>query len=104
MSRKPNIIQEFIELYKSEPCLWLIINNEYHDRIKKATAYNKLTVKLKELEPEATKETVKKKINSLLNNVRKEKKKYEQSLKPGASVDNVYKPSLWYYNLFLFSC
>jgi hypothetical protein len=56
MSRKPNIIEEFIELFKTEPCLWLIINKEYHDKIKKATAYNKLTKKLKELEPEVKKQ------------------------------------------------
>jgi len=103
MSRKSNIsLKEFIEIYKSEPCLWLKRSKEYHDRNKKATAYVKLIDKLKELEPNATKDTVVKKINSLRSNIRKEKKKYEESLKSGASADDVYKPTLWYYNLFDF--
>lgn len=38
----------------------------------------------------------------LRSNVRKEKKKYEQSLKSGASADDVYRNKLWYYDMFNF--
>lgn len=31
-----------------------------------------------------------------------QEKMYEQSLKSVVSVDDVYKPSLWYYNIFDF--
>lgn len=41
-------------------------------------------------------------MNSLWTNAKKENNKYEQSLKSRVSADNVYKPSLWYYNLFDF--
>lgn len=75
MSRKPNlIIEEFITLYKSESCLWKVKSKDYHDRNKKVTVYVKLTKKFQELEPDATKETVLKKNNSLRSNARKEKK------------------------------
>ena len=42
------------------------------------------------------------KINNLRSNVRKEKKKHEQSLKSGASADDVYRIKLWYYDLLDF--
>lgn len=95
-------MQEFIEIYKSEYCLWRVKSKEYHDKNKKAAAYEKLTEKLKELEPHATKDDVIKKINSLRSNVRKEKKKCNESTKSGASADEVYKPTLWYFDLFNF--
>ncbi|XP_066942171.1 uncharacterized protein [Macrobrachium rosenbergii] len=59
-------------------------------------------MKLKEIDPDANVNVVKKKINNLRSNVRKEKKKIDSSMKSGASTDNVYKPSLWYFNLFDF--
>lgn len=43
-----------------------------------------------------------KKINNLINSVRKEKKKYESSLKSGASADDVYRPKLWNYDMMKF--
>lgn len=74
-SRKRNqVIEDFIELYKLEPCLWQVKSKEYHDRDKRNAAYAKLVLKLKELEPDATKKSVVRKINSLRSNVRKEKK------------------------------
>ncbi|CAK1600117.1 unnamed protein product [Parnassius mnemosyne] len=56
-SRKRNAtLEEFIEIYKSEPCLWRVKCKEYHERDKRSTAYEKLITKLKELEPTATKD------------------------------------------------
>ncbi|XP_050668606.1 uncharacterized protein LOC126967941 [Leptidea sinapis] len=71
-------------------------------RDKKEAAYKLLIEKLREIEPGANKDVVVKKINNLRSNVRKEKKKYEQSLKSGASADDVYRIKLWYYDLFNF--
>lgn len=53
-------ILEFIELYRSHTCLWKIKSREYSDRIKKDNAYEHLIEKLKEVDADATKETVKK--------------------------------------------
>lgn len=72
MSRK--ILEEFIDLYKSYPCLWQIKSKEYHDRQLREAAYKVLIGKLKESEPEANKGIVVKKINNLRSSVRKEKK------------------------------
>ena len=71
-------------------------SKEYHDREKRDASYAKLLLKLKELEPDATRKSVVAKINSLRSNVRKEKKKRDMSIKSGASADNVYVSKLWY--------
>lgn len=94
--------EEFIELYKSLPCLWKVKSKEYHDRVVRDGAYEQLVNKMKEIEPEATKHSVIKKINNLRTCYRKEQKKYEASKKSGSSPDELYKTQLWYYDLFDF--
>ncbi|KAK3872319.1 hypothetical protein Pcinc_022595 [Petrolisthes cinctipes] len=79
-----------------------LLSRPYTIRDKRDAAYRKLVMKLKEIEPDANKNLVKKKINNLRSNVRKEQKKIDSSMKSGASADNVYKPSLWYFKLFDF--
>ncbi|CAK1600781.1 unnamed protein product [Parnassius mnemosyne] len=89
-SRKRNAtLEEFIEIYKSESCLRRVKCKEYHDRDKRSTAYEKLITKLKESEPTATKDDVIKKITTLRSNVRREKK-YDESVKSGASSDDIF--------------
>ena len=48
-------MEEFIDIYRSEPCLWRVKSKEYHDREKRDAAYERLVIKLKELKPDATK-------------------------------------------------
>nr|CAI5829229.1 unnamed protein product [Callosobruchus analis] len=63
MSRKRNTtIEEFIEIYESELCLWRVKEKDYHNKDKRGAAYDKLLKKLKELEPNSTKDDVVKKI------------------------------------------
>ncbi|XP_060845222.1 uncharacterized protein LOC132924795 [Rhopalosiphum padi] len=100
MSRE--FTEEFIKLYESEPCLWNVKSKEYHDRNKKDTAYRKLVNKQQEIESNATKDSVIKKINNLRSAYRKENKKIKQSIKSGTSADTVYKPKLWYFSLLSF--
>lgn len=56
--------------------------------------------KLREIELEANNAVVVRKINNLRSNVRKEKKRHEQSLKSGRSANEVYCVKLSYYDLF----
>jgi hypothetical protein len=57
-------LTEFIHMYREYPCLWKVKSKEYSDRVKKNLAYEHLTTKLKENDPDANKEKVIKKINS----------------------------------------
>lgn len=93
---------EFLDLYRSFPCLWQIKSKEYSDRNKKAQAYAALIEKCKELDPQANKDFVTKKINSFRTVYRKECAKIKASMRSGAGTDEVYKPSLWYFDLLAF--
>lgn len=95
-------LSEFIEQYQSFPCLWLIKSKEYSDRNKKDLAYAELVKKYKEFDPSADRSTVVKKINALRTVYKKELAKVNNSLKSGAGADDVYKPSLWYFDLLHF--
>lgn len=91
---------DFIELYKQRPCLWLVKSPDYTNRLKKHEAYKVLIKKLKEVDPDANRNTVIKKINTFRGSFRKEFRKVKASVK--ADPDNVHQPKLWYYNSLLF--
>ncbi|CAH0562766.1 unnamed protein product [Brassicogethes aeneus] len=97
-----DFLTEFIELYRSLPCLWKVKSKEYSDRTKKDKAYEAMVAKLQEIDANANRETVKKKIDSMRGCFRKEMKKMKQSTKSGAGSEDICKPRLWYYNLLLF--
>jgi hypothetical protein len=58
--------------------------------------------KLKEIDPDANKEKVTKKINSLRSCFRKELKNVNHSKTSGAGANDTYMPSLWYFQELLF--
>lgn len=89
---------EFIELYRSFPCLWQVKSAAYSDRNKKNQAYEMLIEKYKEIDTSANKETVTKKINSLRTVYKKEVAKVIASTKSGTGEDDIYKPNLWYFD------
>lgn len=96
------ILEEFINIYRNEPCLWQIKNQDYHNRDKKTAAYNKLIAQYKKIEPNANRDMIVKKMNGLRTNYRKEKKKVEESKRSGTGTNDVYVPTLWYYHLLKF--
>lgn len=95
-------LSEFIELYKSFPCLWLVKSKEYSDRNKKDLAYSELVKKFEEFDPSADRNTVIKKINGLRTVYKKELAKVNNSEKSGSGADDIYKPTLWYFDLLHF--
>ena len=75
----------------------------YKDRVLKQESYIKLAEKLKEIDPSADINTNKKKLNTLRSNYRRELKKVIASKKSGASTDDIYLPSVWYFEELEFS-
>lgn len=69
-----DFIQAFIEMYKSQPCLWKITDTSYHDKNKRAAASEELRELAENYmeKDEATKEFVTKKITSIRSMYRKE--------------------------------
>jgi len=95
-------LTEFIHKYREYPYLWKGKSKEYFDRVKKNLAYEHLTTKLKEIDPDTNKEKTVKKINSLRSCFRKELKKVNDPKTSGAGADDTYTPSLWYFQELLF--
>lgn len=74
---------EFIEIYRSNPCLWKIKSKEYSDKVKRNAAYDLLVEKLKSKDDGANRDAVTKKINNIRSSFRKEYKKVLQSTRSG---------------------
>jgi len=89
-------------MYREYLCFWKVKSKECSDRVKKNLAYEHLATKLKEFDPDANKEKVVKKINSLRSCFRKELKKVNDLKTSGAGADDTYTPSLWYFQELLF--
>ncbi|CAH1982301.1 unnamed protein product, partial [Acanthoscelides obtectus] len=84
-------------------CLWDVKSKDYANKMKRNMSYDILFTKFKEVCPEGTRETMKKKINNIRTSFRREMKKVEDSKRTGSGADAIYEPSLWYYDLLLFT-
>ncbi|KAM4014141.1 uncharacterized protein ACNLHF_004022 [Anomaloglossus baeobatrachus] len=98
-------IRELIALYRSLPCLWRIKSAKYSNKIKKREAYAQLVAFFQQHSEGqvVTEAIVKKKIQGLRTVYRKELNKVEKSTKSGAGTEDVYVPSLWYFELMEFT-
>ena len=66
------------------------------------SAYDKLVNKLREIDPNANKDTVAKKINNLRSSYNKELKTVQASTSSGSGSDSIYTPKPSYYHLLHF--
>lgn len=103
LSNSTSFLSEFINVYRQVPCLWKIKSKSYSNRQEKNRAYEKLLELYKSVNKNATTDTVKKKINNLRSAFRKELKKVRQSKRSGEGSENIYVPTLWYFNLLMFT-
>lgn len=94
--------EEFLNMYQLHTCLWNTKAKEYSDRNLRNEAYGELVNKCKEKFPNANKDFVVKKIHTMRCSFRRELKKVINSLKSGSATEEVYVPSLWYYDLLSF--
>lgn len=97
-----DVLIDFIHTYKAHPALWKVKSKEYSNKIARNKGVVALHEILKKIEPDCTRDAVTKKINSLRASFRREFKKMEISKKSGTSTDDVYVPSLWYYEEMMF--
>ncbi|CAJ0936774.1 unnamed protein product [Ranitomeya imitator] len=98
-------VRELIEMYRYLPCLWQIKSADYSNRNKKREAFAKLVALFKQHNPceKVDESVVRKKIQGLRTVYKKELNKVVKSKKSGAATDEVYVPSLWYYDLLGFT-
>ncbi|XP_023939920.2 uncharacterized protein LOC112047145 [Bicyclus anynana] len=96
------LLKKFILLYKELSCLWDRKCLLYKNRKKRHEGITKLTELVQEYEPTATRVHVLRKIESLRACMRREHKKVQDSRMQASSLEEVYTPHLWYYDLLSF--
>lgn len=97
-----DFVEQFINMYREEECLWKTTLKEYSDKGKRNAAYDRLILLCKTVEPNIDRNGVIKKINSLRASWRREKKKIDDSKRSGKGTAEVYEPRLWYFSLLTF--
>ncbi|XP_031336479.1 uncharacterized protein LOC116165884 [Photinus pyralis] len=102
MSWSQEQVLQLIDLYKARPCLYAVKTTEYKNKHMKLTAYQEIEQGLQSLRPKTTTGEIKSKINGLRTNFLTEHRKYKSSLNSGAGAEEVYYPTLWYYEHMLF--
>ncbi|KZC06772.1 hypothetical protein WN55_07545 [Dufourea novaeangliae] len=95
-SSEKQFILEVIEVYHGLLALWDVKWKDYSNRAKKGEQYDVLLEKYREKYPDADKQQVVKKINSLRTNFRKELKRIRDAERSGAGAEDV-EPLLWYF-------
>ncbi|XP_017864335.1 PREDICTED: uncharacterized protein LOC108614637 [Drosophila arizonae] len=84
-------LRAFIQTYRDMPVLWDTSLRDYTNREKRAEAYQRLVPIYHYLKRDATVEDVKKKINTLRTNYRKELKVVESAMRTGS----LHTPRCW---------
>lgn len=90
---------KFIKKYRSLDSIWKTKSKDYHNIDKRDIAYTVLLDLVKKFDPQATKDTVVRKINNLRTAFRRELKKVNFAQRSGMRP---YVPRLWYYPDLLF--
>ncbi|KAK9738520.1 Zinc finger, C2H2 type [Popillia japonica] len=88
--------------YKQQPCLYTVRSKEYRNKHARIRALENIQRALYLLKPDVTVADIKAKFQGLKTNFLTEYRKHEKSLKSGAGEDDVYHPTLWYYNDMFF--
>ncbi|XP_064078391.1 uncharacterized protein LOC135195826 isoform X1 [Macrobrachium nipponense] len=91
-----------IELYRQNPCLWNAKSDVYKDRNTRAVAINGITAKLQGSGSHVSAVEVKRKIEIIRSQYRRELRKLEKSKKLGAEADDTYTPALWFFDELCF--
>jgi len=99
----PDFLTKFLKEYREMPVLWRVRSADYSNRTKRDEAWGLLVQLTREKIPEADLCFVKKKVDSIRASFRKELRRVRDSKRSGMSADDVYKPTLWYFDLLLFT-
>jgi len=99
----PDFLTKFLEEYREMPVLWQVRSADYSNRTKRDEAWDSLVQLTREKIPEADLCFVEKKVDSIRASVRKELRRVRDSKRSGLSADDAYKPTLWYFDLLLFT-
>lgn len=86
---------QFIEDYRQHPCLWQVRSPAYKDRIAKVAALHDLLRKTRVKFPSLNMIDIKRKINTIRTQFRREINNLTGAKKSVTSVDEACHPKLW---------
>lgn len=96
-------VTEFIEEYKNHPALWNVKSDISKNKHLRKLGYEALVMMCKGKLPKVDEAFVKSKITNMRIAFKRELTKGRKSTHTGASTDDTYIPTLWYYNLLFFT-
>ncbi|PIO09614.1 hypothetical protein AB205_0048530, partial [Aquarana catesbeiana] len=100
--KDPEFLSAFIDKYREMRNLWEVKHPQYYLKHVRKSTLERLLTYVQTTILEATMETLLKKIGILRNMYKREPNKIQESMRSGASADDVYVPRLWYYNKLRF--
>lgn len=101
-STNDEVLRNFIETYESPPELWNSSHPSYMNKTRRNLALDKLVNIYSKMKPGANRADVRRKINTLRSNYRKELKKIVLSKRSGSGADEVYQPTSWVFRALKF--
>ncbi|PIO23551.1 hypothetical protein AB205_0092350, partial [Aquarana catesbeiana] len=100
--KEPEFLSAFIDQYREMRNLWEVEHPQYYLKHVRKSTLERLLTFVQTYIPEATMEMLLSKIGILRNMYKREHNKIQNSLRSGASADDVYVPRLWYYDKLCF--
>ncbi|XP_049877503.1 uncharacterized protein LOC126374823 [Pectinophora gossypiella] len=97
-----NVIVEVLEHYRKLPYLWNPTHKLYTNKNARRQGLQIMLTSWRKLEPNASIECIRKKLNNWRAAYRRERKKVEDSMSTASEPDEIHKPNLWYYNYLTF--
>jgi hypothetical protein len=88
--------------YERQPCLYDTKHKFNTNKHARNDAFLKIAGELKEINPTVAVEDIKKKITNLRQQFSHENAKIQSSLRTGTGTEDVYEPSVWWYEKLLF--
>ncbi|KAL4711265.1 hypothetical protein ACJJTC_019106 [Scirpophaga incertulas] len=96
--QEKELLINILEIYKEMPYLWNKNDPNYKNKTMRYEGFRVLLEMYKNFDPEATMKTIKKRIENMRSTYLKEVKKVNASKHTGAGSQDIYVPSLWYFD------
>jgi hypothetical protein len=103
MDQDKPFVTEFLETYKCHPALWNTKINLSKNKHLRNIGIEDLLMVCQEKFKDANAAFIKQKINNLRTAFSRELNKVLESKTTGSSTDEIYVPTLWYYDLLSFT-
>ncbi|XP_053972731.1 uncharacterized protein LOC128888067 [Hylaeus anthracinus] len=97
-----DVLRTFIETYEALPELWNSMHTYYSNKARRNLALDKLADIYGKLKPGANRDDVRKKINTLRSNYRKELRKIAAMKRYGNGKTEDYQPASWVFHAMKF--